>query len=212
MCLCVRMHQCTCVCVRVCMCICVCLRVCARVHVRVHVRKHEIQADDWEITNQKRPVYTKRAFAYTKGCCDNTSRSLLAYTGLIWFISKEPYIYVDQKRPMYAQRVNIPKEPHTYAGGCCDDTNDRECRRAAGVYQESSLYAWTKSKLYEPNESIQCTPKELTHVQVAPRGQGLDEHQLRTAWWARHRKDTANDHLVQTCLHRLIPKVGLTNS
>jgi len=36
---------------------------------------------------------------------------------------------------------------------------------------------------------------------VAPRGQHLGENQRRTAWWARHRKDTANDHLVQTCLY-----------
>jgi len=36
---------------------------------------------------------------------------------------------------------------------------------------------------------------------VAPRGQRLGERQRRTAWWARHSKDTANDHLVQTCLY-----------
>jgi len=29
---------------------------------------------------------------------------------------------------------------------------------------------------------------------VAPRGQRLCERQRRTAWWARHSKDTANDH------------------
>jgi len=36
---------------------------------------------------------------------------------------------------------------------------------------------------------------------VAPRGQRWGEHQRRTAWWARHSKDTANDHLVQMCLY-----------
>ena len=36
---------------------------------------------------------------------------------------------------------------------------------------------------------------------VAPVGQRLGERQRRTAWWARHSKDTANDHLVQTCLY-----------
>ena len=35
---------------------------------------------------------------------------------------------------------------------------------------------------------------------VAPSGQRLGERQRRTAWWARRSKDTANDHLVQTCL------------
>jgi len=29
----------------------------------------------------------------------------------------------------------------------------------------------------------------------------LGERQRRTAWWARHSKDTANDHLVETCLY-----------
>jgi len=36
---------------------------------------------------------------------------------------------------------------------------------------------------------------------VAPRGQRLIEHQGRTTWWARHRKDTANNHLEQRCLY-----------
>ena len=36
---------------------------------------------------------------------------------------------------------------------------------------------------------------------VAPRGQRLGEHQRRTAWWARHSKDAANGHLVQSCLY-----------
>jgi len=36
---------------------------------------------------------------------------------------------------------------------------------------------------------------------VALRGQRLGARQRRTAWWARHSKDTANDHLVQTCLY-----------
>ena len=36
---------------------------------------------------------------------------------------------------------------------------------------------------------------------VAPQGHRLGERQRRTAWWARHSKDTANDHLVQTCLY-----------
>jgi len=38
-------------------------------------------------------------------------------------------------------------------------------------------------------------------VTVAPRGQRLGERHRRTAWWVRHSKDTANDHLVQTCLY-----------
>jgi len=33
-----------------------------------------------------------------------------------------------------------------------------------------------------------------------PRGQRLGEHQRRTAWWARHRKKTADNHLVQRVL------------
>jgi len=36
---------------------------------------------------------------------------------------------------------------------------------------------------------------------VNSRGQRLGEHQRRTTGWARHSKDTANDHLVQTCLY-----------
>jgi len=36
---------------------------------------------------------------------------------------------------------------------------------------------------------------------VAPRDQCLGERQRCTAWWARHSEDTANDHLVQTCLY-----------
>jgi len=36
---------------------------------------------------------------------------------------------------------------------------------------------------------------------VVPQGQCLGDRQRRTAWWARHSKDTANDHLVQTCLY-----------
>jgi len=36
---------------------------------------------------------------------------------------------------------------------------------------------------------------------IAPRGQRLGERQKRTAWWARHSEDTANDYLVQTCLY-----------
>jgi len=36
---------------------------------------------------------------------------------------------------------------------------------------------------------------------VAPQGQRVCEVQRRTVWWARHSKDTANDHLVQTCLY-----------
>ena len=36
---------------------------------------------------------------------------------------------------------------------------------------------------------------------VAPRDQRLGERQRCTTWWARHSEDTANDHLVQTCLY-----------
>jgi len=36
---------------------------------------------------------------------------------------------------------------------------------------------------------------------VALRGQRLSEHERRTEWLERDRKDTANDYLVQTCLY-----------
>jgi len=36
---------------------------------------------------------------------------------------------------------------------------------------------------------------------VAQGGQRLGERQRHTARWARHSKDTANDHLVQTCCY-----------
>jgi len=36
---------------------------------------------------------------------------------------------------------------------------------------------------------------------VAPRSQRLGDQHRRTAWWARHSKDTANDALVQMCLY-----------
>jgi len=36
---------------------------------------------------------------------------------------------------------------------------------------------------------------------IAPRSQRLGERQRHTARWERHSKDTANDHLVNTCLY-----------
>jgi len=35
----------------------------------------------------------------------------------------------------------------------------------------------------------------------AERSHRLGEQQRRTEWWVRNNKDTANDHLVQTCLY-----------
>ena len=163
MCLCVRAHQCTCVCVRVCVCICayVCVCVCVRVYMYVcmcaHMRSVTEEYKPKEAyMYQKRPVYTKRAFAYTKGCCDNTSRPLLVYTGLFSFYIKRALHIRTRKETYISQKslqTNIHKTLHT--------------RKAAATNYQPRVYIKRALHIRRPKETCVCPKSQHTNLKRA---------------------------------------------
>jgi len=93
--------------------------------------------------------------------------------------------------PKYLE-IAHPESP----GISCDEVSSPASQRACHV--NGSVLSKT---------AIFPRGKETWEIQrictgfVAPRGQRIGERQRRTAWWARHSKDTANNHLVQKCLY-----------
>ena len=70
-----------------------------------------------------------------------------------------------------------------------------------GTHMHDSESVLSKTAIFPQKEEKTWDFQRICTGFVAPRGQRLGERQRRTAWWARHSEDTANDHLVQTCLY-----------
>jgi len=79
------------------------------------------------------------------------------------------------------------------------------CRFAFGIVHNSAMprqWDWNRCNLTKVLEVWGPTHAwRRQGVASAPRGHRLGERQRRTAWWARHSKDTANGQLVQMCLY-----------
>jgi len=132
----------------------------------------------------------------------NLNKLTFSHTISVWRLSYDSIIKPPQIQLVQCLCVSRKKEPETKGG-----SEKQEKNTICAVTHKHTHAIIKRFRLIKDGHLPQQRGKETWDFQrictgfVAPRGQRLGERQRRTAWWARHSKDTANDHLVQTCLY-----------
>ena len=161
---------------------------------------------DWVVKNLHSWWLWKTIF--TSVCVQHDSSTCMIWPSMcvIWLILVRRIWNVREKLTWVMSRVN--ESCHAYEGAT--PKSYAECRVATQDARNRTLAVPERSKmalLSKDGHLPWNKGRKRNQFQwicmglVAPRGQRLGEHQRHTTWWARHRKDTANDHLVKTCLY-----------
>jgi len=175
--------------------------VCACKYLHIEIWKYRCEYVQIYQVIHKYIHLTTCEYAYLNICTHMSPHVKLIYTETPCFVKNKWTQKITKNTGKYTLTRATKVTISNFRGWRCQ----KKPRFARGFWRESR-----KQRMRTAVPSYQIRPSsqrkregtwDFCTVFVALRGQGLGERQRRTAWWARHRKDTANDHLVQTCLY-----------